>query len=208
MGLHLQNRRAESSTKFRLQSTGIGLGLDCHFYLVWKILGLPTTRSDAQHAPAILAGLKHRHADIRPPRHGHRGNIGLGLAQLPRLRLSTLDGLHRLRASESGNHRGQSARRVHRCTVGRSVYGRPSLAISRLRGPLASWTIYVYLNPSKWRTVPSLSTWKFWKIRHVFDPDGQLDSINCPSRSKTCRIFQNFPCRKWRDCPSFRWVQA
>ena len=41
---------------------------------------------------------------------------------------------------------------------------------------------FLYLNLSKWRTVPSLSTWKFWKIRHVFDPDGQLDSI-APARS-------------------------
>ena len=39
-------------------------------------------------------------------------------------------------------------------------------------------------------TVPSLCSWKFWKIQDNFNPDGQLDSItppapsNCPSESK------------------------
>ena len=74
----------------------------------------------------------------------------------------------------------------------------------------------MYMNPSKWRTVLSISTWKFWKFRRCFRPRravgidrafGAIDS-NCPSRSKTSRIFQKFSCQKWQDCPSFRWVQV
>ena len=50
---------------------------------------------------------------------------------------------------------------------------------SEQRGENAiQWTKrQLYLNLSTWRTILSLSTWKFWKIRNVFDPDGQLDSI-------------------------------
>ena len=41
----------------------------------------------------------------------------------------------------------------------------------------------VYLNPLRVWTVPSLSAWKFWKIRDDFDPVGQLYSIEPPAPS-------------------------
>ena len=42
-------------------------------------------------------------------------------------------------------------------------------------------------------TVPSLSAWKFWKIRDDFDPDGQLDSIAPEARSNpTARRGRNY----------------
>ena len=42
-------------------------------------------------------------------------------------------------------------------------------------------------------TVPSLCSWKFWKIQHNFDPDGQLDSIAPEARSNpTARRGQNY----------------
>ena len=70
-------------------------------------------------------------------------------------------------------------------------------------------------NPSKWRTVLSLLTWKFWKIRDVFDLDGQLESIaprrdrfQLPVEVENISNFPKFSCQKWQDCPSFRWVQV
>ena len=56
----------------------------------------------------------------------------------------------------------------------------------------------LYSVSSRVWTVPSLSAWKFWKIREQFRPrravgfDRAGGSINCPSRSKSSRIFQNF----------------
>ena len=44
-------------------------------------------------------------------------------------------------------------------------------------------TTALYSVPSRVWTVPSLSAWKFWKIRDDFNPDGQLDSIAPPARS-------------------------
>ena len=45
----------------------------------------------------------------------------------------------------------------------------------------------------EWRTVPSLSAWKFWKIRDDFDPDGQLNSIAPKARSySTARRGRNY----------------
>ena len=67
------------------------------------------------------------------------------------------------------------------------------------RQPYFDVIAYVYCVPSRVWTVPSLCSWKFWKIQDSFDPDGQLDSIapraiesNYPSGSKLSWIFQNF----------------
>ena len=58
----------------------------------------------------------------------------------------------------------------------------------------------VYSVPSRVWTVPSLSAWKFWKNSRRFRPrravgfdhaGGAIES-NCPSGSKSSRIFQNF----------------
>ena len=57
---------------------------------------------------------------------------------------------------------------------------------------LAVFASFLYSVPSRVWTVPSLSEWKFWKIRDDFDPDGQLDSIAPEARSNpTARRGRN-----------------
>ena len=51
---------------------------------------------------------------------------------------------------------------------------------------------HLYCVPSREWTVSSLCSWKFWKIRDDFDPDGQLDSIAPKARSNpTARRGRN-----------------
>ena len=78
--------------------------------------------------------------------------------------------------------------------------------------PLSQGPHHLYSVPSRVWTVPSLSAWKFWKIRDDFDPDGQLmgwglrrDRIQLPVGVEIISNFSKFSCRQGRNCPHSRW---
>ena len=93
------------------------------------------------------------------------------------------------RQDHQQNHRGNP----------RQTEGQRPEAIVAWNGSLKTSICYprllienVYCVPSRVWTVPSLSAWKFWKIRDDFDPDGQLDSIAPEARSNpTARRGRN-----------------
>ena len=73
--------------------------------------------------------------------------------------------------------------------------------------------IWLYGVLSRVWTVPSLCSWKFWKIQDNFDPDGQLELMGPPVRSnpttrRASKLLLNFSKFSWtwgRNCPHSRW---
>ena len=74
------------------------------------------------------------------------------------------------------NH-GVYAKLVHQSSHHRSGYG------SQSGVALQGSKVTLYCVQTRVWTVPSLCSWKFWKIQDNFDPDGQLDSIAPLARS-------------------------